>query len=208
MDNIEQDINRAERRVRRYWLDDGLAEAFSGVVFALVGVYLALLSVGPQTGPWATALVAGFPLLVIGLCTVLRKWILAAKDRFVHPRTGFVQLPRRQTHRWPSGILAGCIAALLALLVNRTPIIVTWIPALLGLVLSGAFLAVGRRTGFARFPMEGILVAVAGFVISLQRLDENLATGAVFGWVGLVMVAGGAIVFFGYLRRHHLPEES
>jgi hypothetical protein len=206
VDDIEQDITRVERRARRYWLEDGLAEVFSGTVFVLVGLYLALLTLGPSKGPGAAALVAGFPVLVIGPSLILRKLILAAKDRYVHPRTGYVRLPARTTHAWSTGILAASIAALIALLVNRVPFIVTWIPALLGLVLAVAFLVAGRRTNLTRFPAEGIVVVAAGLALSLQHVDENLAAGLLFAWVGLVMAAVGAVVFRRYLRRSPPPE--
>jgi hypothetical protein len=208
VDDIQHDIDRVERRVRRYWVEDGLAEILSGLMIALVGLYLVIMGVMPARSPWSAAFSLGFPVFIVALGLLSRGWILAAKDRYVHPRTGFIQYRQRTSHRWFSGILAGCIAALFALLINRTPIIVTWIPALQGLLFGVMFFVGGRKLNVVRFSVEGVLAAVAGLVLSLQRLDGDRAAGLLFAWVGLVMAIGGAIVFRGYLRHTPPPEEA
>ena len=50
MDDIQRDIQRVEQRVRRYWVEDGLAEILSGLMIALVGL-LYLLSRASQGLP-------------------------------------------------------------------------------------------------------------------------------------------------------------
>lgn len=208
MDDIQRDIQRVEQRVRRYWVDDGLAEILSGLMVAVVGVYLYLLSVVRPRTMLSVVCAVGFPVLVVGLGLASRRWIRAAKDRYVHPRTGLVTFGRRRTHRWLTGLLAGAIAALLAMFANRAPFIVTWFPALQGLLFAVLFFVGGRKTGVLRFPVEGLLSAIVGLVLSLQHLEENLAGALLFGWVGLVMAIGGALTFRRYLRQSPPPEEA
>jgi hypothetical protein len=205
MDHIQQDINRVEQRVRRYWVEDGLAEILSGLMIGLVGLYLVVM---PPRGPWSAAFALGFPVLIVALGVLSRRWIRTAKDRYVHPRTGLVTFGRRRTHRWRTGLLAGAIAALIALLATRAPFIITWFPALQGLLFAVLFFVGGRKTGVLRFPVEGLLSAIVGLVLSLQHLEENLAGGLLFGWVGLVMALGGALTFRHYLRQSPPPEEA
>jgi hypothetical protein len=94
------------------------------------------------------------------------------------------------------------------MLITRAPALVTWLPALQGLVLGIAFLYIGRKVDTVRFPIAGVLCAIAGLLLSVLHLGENLATAALFGWLGSIMVAGGALAFRAYLRHAPPPEEA
>jgi hypothetical protein len=197
---LQPDIDKARRRAARYWLQDGLNEVTVGVLLALVGVYLALESAVPRTAPLRAWIAFGLLVLVAGLGLASRRVVLALKDRYVHPRTGYVAL--RQTDprsRWLAGVLAGIIAALFAV-VARAPAVVAWIPAVQGLLLGLLFFATWSKVELTRFPVEGILCAIAGLGLSLLGIDEGLASGLVFVWAGLVMAVGGALAFRAYRR--------
>ena len=188
-DPLQLDLDKAQRRAAHYWLQDGLNEITVGVLFALVGVYLALESAVPRAAPLRAWVAFGTPALVAGLGLVARRVVLALKDRYVHPRTGYVAL--RQTNprsRWLAGLLGGVIAALFAV-VARAPAVLAWLPAAQGLVLGLLFFATWSKAGLTRFPVEGLLCALAGLGCSLLGIDEGLASGLVFGWAGLVMAA-------------------
>ena len=199
-DPLQSDIDKARRRAAHYWLQDGLNEVTIGVLLALVGVYLALEGADTRTAPIRAWVAFGLLVLVAGLGLASRRVVLALKDRYVHPRTGYVAL--RQTNprsRWIAGLLAGVIAALFAV-VARAPAVLPWLPAAQGLVLGLLFFATWSKVGLTRFPVEGLLCALAGLALSLLGIDEGLASGLVFVWAGLVMAVGGALAFRSYRR--------
>ena len=199
-DPLQPDIDKARRRAAHYWLQDGLNEITVGVLLALVGVYLALEGAVTRTAPLRAWTAFGLLVLVVGVGLVSRRVVLALKDRYVHPRTGYVAL--RQTNprsRWLAGLLGGVIAALFAF-VARAPAMLAWLPAAQGLVLGLLFFATWSKVGLTRFPVEGLLCALAGLALSLLGIDEGLASGLVFVWAGLVMAVGGALAFRRYLR--------
>jgi uncharacterized membrane protein YjjP (DUF1212 family) len=199
-DPLQPDLDRARRRAARYWLQDGLNEITAGILLVLVGLYLAVESAIPRTAPLRTWIAGGLLVLVAGLGLGVRRVVVALKDRYVHPRTGYIALLQGNPRsRWLAGLLGGVIAALFAI-VARAPAAVAWIPAVQGLVLGLLFLATWRRVELTRFPVEGILCALAGLGCSVLGIDESLASGLVFVWAGLVMAVGGALAFRSYQR--------
>jgi hypothetical protein len=199
-DPLQPDLDKAERRAARYWIQDGLNEIAVGVLIALVGVYLALESTVPRTAPLRTWIAFGLLVLVAGLGLGARHVVLALKDRYVHPRTGYVAL--RQTNpksRWLAGLLGGVIAALFVI-IARAPAVVAWIPAIQGLVFGFLFFAGWSKVELTRFLVEGLLCTLAGLGISLLGIDGGLAFGLVFVWAGLVMGVGGVLAFRTYQR--------
>lgn len=206
-DPLQHDLQQAEQRAARYWVQDGLNEIVLGVVFLVVGAYLLLESVLPATDQLKGWLVTSFSLLVIGLSLVTRRIVLRLKDRYVHPRTGYVAFRREKSPaaRWFAAILAGTIGMIVAL-VARMPPLLAWLPALQGLVFGAAFLFTWRKLQLTRFPVEGLLCAAAGLGLVWLRLDETLATGLELGWAGLVMAVGGGLAFRAYL--HDAPSRG
>jgi uncharacterized membrane protein YjjB (DUF3815 family) len=199
-DPLQPDLDKAERRAARYWLQDGLNEITVGALLVLVGLYVAVEGAVPRTAPLRTWTGFGLLVLVVGLGLVTRRMVLALKDRYVHPRTGFVALRQMNPRsRWLAGLLGGVIAALFAI-VARAPAVIAWIPAVEGLVLGLLFLATWRKVELTRFPVEGLLCALAGLGCSLLSVDQSLASGLVFVWAGLVMAIGGALAFRSYQR--------
>jgi hypothetical protein len=198
MDDLQRELADVERRTRRYWFDDGLAEIFASAVFLVVALYfLAQRALGPHTSNALQNL--AFPILIVVLA-IARRGLRMAKSRLVYPRTGYVAFRRPQGHRWATGALACVISVLIALLITRAPMLLNWISATEGLVFGVALLSLGRKTGMLRFPVEGLLTALVGFALSIMRLEENVAAALLFASVGAVLVAGGLVGLVSYLR--------
>ncbi len=214
MDDIDQQLDHVEQRARRYWFEDGLAEISGGAVFVLVGAYfLAQRAIETRLAGAASHRAANiavnlvFPALIVGLALAGRRLIKVAKDRFVHPRTGYVAFRRpSRGHRLATAALAFVISVLLALLFTRAPVLKDWMPALEGLVFGVAFLFLGQKAQMARFPLEGLACALVGLGVAMLRLDENLAAAALFGSLGAIFVVVGSIAFGSYLRQSPPPE--
>lgn len=208
MDPLQSDIDRATRRAQRYWLDDGLQEALVGCFFVLVGLFLVFQGMLPRASPVQAALALAFPLLLIGLGALARRLVLTLKDRYVHPRTGYVAFQKnRQRAGWAGGLVAGAIAFMIVVL-SRKPSVLAWLPALQGLLFAGAFLYAGRKVPRLRFPIEALLTAIAGFGLAFVRLDQDVASGLLLLWTGAAMSVGGLVAFRAYLQQAHPGEDA
>jgi hypothetical protein len=205
MDDLQREMQQIEKRTRAYWFDDGLAEIASGAAFLLVALDL-LLTQTLKGRASARLLNNVLPILVILVVFGTRRVIRAAKDRYVHPRTGYVSFARPHANRWANAVLGAVIAALVAFGASRVRAFDEWISAFIGGVLGGAFFVLGRQAGTLRFPIEGLSCVVLGVSLSLLRVNQDLAAAAVFGWLGLVLIAGGTSAFMAY-RRHAPPPQ-
>lgn len=204
MNDLQREMDQIEKRTRRYWFADGLAEIAAGSAFLMVALYFLLSTVFSRGAP-KDALNIVFPVLVIVVVFGARRATHLAKDRWVHPRTGYVSFEPRPRNRVANAVLGAIIAAALAFLASRAPIR-EWIPALMGLIFAAGFFVLGRKAGMLRFPIAGISCAVVGVLLSIQHMEEDRAAGLLFGWLGLVLIAGGTIALRAYLR--HAPPQS
>ncbi len=102
MDPLDADIHRATRRAFIYWFDDGLQEILVGGCFFLIGVFLCLQGLVGKRPPLNAFFSLGFPVLFVGLFLAARRLVVALKDRYVHPRTGYVSFQRgsRKARSW------------------------------------------------------------------------------------------------------------
>jgi hypothetical protein len=210
MDDPQRQIDHVEKRTRRYWLDDGVTEIAAGLAFLIVALYLLAehaLRGTPRGGLFSIA----FPILVIVLAAAGQRAVRAVKDRYVHPRTGFVSFARPHAPIWArvaAALLAFLIAMLIVLFASHAPALRNWIPALEGGILAAGFLFASRQADIVRFPVEGLLCAVGGILLSMMPLSFEVAVALLFAWLGAVLISGGLIGFVGYLRRVPPPEEA
>lgn len=199
MDDPQSEIDQVEKRTRRYWFDDGLAEIGTGAGFLLVALSLLFArAFEDRLGRWVnlTFIVA----VMIG--TFVGQYaVRVAKDRYVHPRTGYVSFARPPANRWANAALGVVIGAIFAFAVSGARGLAEWIPTLIGVMLAAGLLAFGRITGRLRFPLAGISCAAVGLLLSMLRFSENLAAGLLFAWTGIVLVAGGIAAFRAYMRQ-------
>jgi hypothetical protein len=207
VDDLQREMARIEKRTRRYWFDDGLAEIMGGVVFLLVAGYL-LVENGLRGTRAAGLFTVGFPLLIVVLSLAARRTVRAVKDRFIHPRTGFISFGHPRGHRWASAALAFVIALLVVAVISNARFLVNWIPAVEGGLFALAFLYMGRKSEIVRFPIGGLLCAIGGVVVSVMKLDEEIGAAVLMAWVGIVLVAGGTLALAAYVRRLPPREEA
>jgi hypothetical protein len=201
VDPLQTDIDKAARRAAHYWVEDGLQETLVGAFLLLIGLFLVLEGLLPRRSPFHAAFALGFPVVLIGVGVLVRRLVVTLKDRYVHPRTGYVSFQRHSRQAgWVGGVVGGLVAFIIVLL-SRAPGLLSWIPALQGLLLAAAFLYAGRKVQLLRFPVQALLVALAGLGLALLGLDENVAAGLLFVWTGAAMATGGLLAFRAYLRQ-------
>ncbi len=205
MDELQHDLRRAGDRARRYWFEDGLAEISGGSVFLVVALYLGLEQALRHT-PSGGVLNMAFPLAAVALALAGRRLVRIAKDRFVHPRTGYVEF-RRPRRPWITALLAAAMSALMAFLLSQARALVEWLPAVEGLMFAGAFLYLGRRTHLLRFPVEGLVCVLLGTAVSLFHPGQDIGTAMLFAGLGVTVLAGGFAAFAQYVRQAPPPEQ-
>jgi hypothetical protein len=194
------DVERALKRPDEYFLEDGLWEITVGLWLALI-VALPLL-VGGAAANWSPVL-----MLLTGL--VLRPAVLAAKRRWVYPRTGRVTypdlpVPRSRVRALLIGLIGMGAAALTALALQSS--------RRLGYGDAGGHLAVGVVLGgFLLFAalrwrqrrwiaLAGVVMAVSALVAFSGLPEERALAGHAAALAG-ALVASGAIAFAAYRRR-------
>lgn len=207
--DIERQFRDGTLRTRRHWYEDGLAELLLGFVLLAVGAYFGLgAALDGQYGGGGVLLNLVAPVLVVTVVLVARGAIRRAKERFVYPRTGFVQYPQpRRIPRWVTGLLAGAIAGLTAALLRRAPAVEAWIPALQGFLVAAVLLWQGRAAGVARLTVLGLVSGLAGVSVSLLALSSDAAGALFFGVLGLAALVSGSLTFHRYLAHAPRPEE-
>ena len=208
-DPLQHDIDQARQRAARYWVADGLNEMTSGALLLLIGAYLMLepqVSVSPVA---RVVVILGFAVTLLVVSLLTRRLVLHLKDRYVHPRTGYIALSEKKSPaaRWFAGGLAGAIGAIVAIAVNQEQLL-AWLPAIQGVFFGACYLFAWHKLRLMRFPVEGLCAVVAGLVIVSLHLTEDLATGVLFLVVGLLLAAGGALAFRSYLQTAPEKEDA
>jgi hypothetical protein len=193
-------IERALRRTRGYWYEDGLSEIALGLIFAAIGLLFWAEGAGRVTAGLSSL---GLLAIVIG-GSLLGRWaVAAAKERLTYPRTGYVayRRERSQHRRLATGLIAGGVSALVAFLTIGHPASLAWLPALQGLLGGGALLYGGAWLGLRRYWALALCSAAAGLACSLAGLGDLLGSGVFFLALGLAIAVSGLATLILYLRR-------
>jgi hypothetical protein len=202
---MDQDIERAVQRARRYWYDDGLTEVGGGLVLLILGLmFMAEVLAPPGSLPRSFSAI-GIVVIVAGGIWFVNWAVRRAKNSITYPRTGYVQYPRR--NRSPRRrLLVGTLAFFLAVgtstaLNVMAPASHSWIPALQGAIIGAFILYMGYAAGLARFYLLAILSFVVGTAATVTGLDEEFGTGIYFVVMGIAFLLSGSITLATYLRR-------
>jgi hypothetical protein len=224
------DVERGLRRPGEYFFEDGLWEIAMGLWFGLT-LALPLLVLGPLED-------SGWLLLYAGLVGALglRPVVVAAKDRWVHPRTGHVRYPDPGTG--PTRISLGLDPATrptvgpasqrraaymrLLLLPGACTLLVGAGFGLsrrlgfgdagghvtVGFALGIAFLVAARRWQRLRWIVLAVWLPLLGLLMASIDVGRGRAVAEHAAAIAATLVASGAVAFAGYLRRapEPLPE--
>jgi hypothetical protein len=201
--DLDGQVRQVQRRTAHYWFEDGVVELVIGGGFLLLGLCFVILGTIPLPG-FTTLLPMA---LMIGLLLAGPRLIRRAKDRLVHPRTGFVSFARPSPRRrWLTAIVAAVTAMLFVVLFGRKPSLAAWVPAVLGLLMAGFFLRTNHAAQLARLSFLAGASAITGLLLSLYGHSDQVAGGIYFAIVGFFMAAGGALALRRYLRNAPPPE--
>jgi hypothetical protein len=217
------DVDRALWRSGEYFFEDGLCEIVVGLWIGLtVALPVFLLGWNQGATAWLWAFATG------GL---LRPAILAAKGRWVHPRTGRVAYPD-PANAPPTLTSLGLSPAdrpAAAARGYRATVLVHMLPGLLavslllaiewarrqglwraghlviGSLLSGALLFASWRWRQRRWIALAFALALLAATVASSRLDWERALVSHTAGITVALIASGMVAFVGYLRRAPKP---
>jgi hypothetical protein len=191
------------RQGRRILNEDGLVDVALGIGLLFGAVYEGL---DPAARVRWAALAAIVPLLVVLVIGALRRGR-------VHPRFGKERLPPIGAVPGLSVILAalffiGLVAFLVLERSGRGTTAGALMYLLRGLLLAAAaaLVAVGQRTGLARFYVHAGVIALSVLGSGLLFGATRVAAIAMVGVPGAVLFLTGLVVFVRFLRRYPVAE--
>ena len=182
--------------------EDGLVDVALGIGLLCGALYEGL---DPASRVGLSALPALVPLLIVFVIGAMRR-------RLVHPRIGKARLPAIGAVPGLSVILTALFfTGLVAFLVlersgrGATPEGLMWL--LRGLLLAAAavLVAVGLRTGLARFYVHAGVIALSVLGAGLLFGTARAAAIVMVGVPGVVLLTTGIVAFARFLRKYPLP---
>lgn len=201
-----------EKRVKRYWYSDGIAELSLGGMFLLLGVYFGLQGyLGEDSQASVIMQVGLFVIVFAGIVGV--GWVVnTLKARITYPRTGYVEYRKDgQDIKQRRNIFIGVALALVAASIILFDFFRNLDSMILGTgVLVGAvFIALrGKSTGATRFHVVGVFSILLGVTLSLDKLPQEYNLALFYGLFGIVVMISGGIVLLRYLRENPMPSEE
>lgn len=211
-------LHQARRRALRYWVEDGIPDLYTGILFLLF-TGLRFLAQWAERQQQATWMAVGFfgSLAVILLGTLLGRFIIdAIKQRVTYPRTGYVAYaaPSKKERRKQMAftLLLGLLLTGIVL-VHPQPLLPFRLWAL-HLILFFLALTIAWQMGSPRFLFYSlvILFLVTGYHLTWERWSPSTQRLMTYGEItflvlGVLMTLGGAFTLVRYLKQHPLAEE-
>lgn len=193
-----------ERRARRYWYEDGLAEIGLGIVFGAVGLALAMQTAAAG-GPFAPLGVILMVLVVPLGMLALHRGIRASKERLTYPRTGYVAYRRPAAGRR----LLLVLVLLLGLVAARS--VAADIPARVivvqALTMAALLLVPALRFGVFRFYVLATVAVTTGWLVLLVNASQTGRTALLCGGMAVALAVSGLWTLRSYLRATSLTDE-
>jgi hypothetical protein len=219
------DVDRALRRSGEYFFEDGLAEIVAGLWIG-VTVALPVFLLGWEQGDATAALMA------FASGGLLRPAILAAKKRWIHPRTGRVAYPDPANvsptstslglspasrpavgpapGQWTATyfFLPGLPVMFVLLGVEQSRRLGLWGAGghvVIGSLLSACLLLAWWRWRQRRWIALALALALLATAVASSRLDWERALVFHAAGIAVALIASGTAAFVGYIRRAPKP---
>jgi len=204
MDKPMPSLKELIDRPFRYFYDDGLVELAVGTLFLAAGLAISAWAATPSGSMWRVVgalLLVAIPMLG---SVLFKRLVQRVKDRWVHPRTGYVDYDEAQPSRARWVVIGGALALAIAgfLLPDQLNNMALMEGALLGLVL----VTLAYRARLARFYLLAAIAALIGLAAALWLGSDLWGSAATFGATGAVMILSGGCALRRYFIAH--PEPS
>jgi peptidoglycan/LPS O-acetylase OafA/YrhL len=198
--NANLDSKTIARNVWQDSMRDGLMEMLLGLYFLLTGIVI------------YADMSALFIIFMAFFPAIAKKM----KERYTHPRIGYVKFPE---HEKSPGrrILAALIGAVIAVAMvvvlaqegEKTQALYKWVALLPALILAAGFSFTGQKTGFARHYAMAAFALIAGVLVPFADLPRKLDNIALYMVVaGSVFLVWGTAIFIHFLRTYPIRAEE
>jgi hypothetical protein len=195
-------INQAANRARRYWYVDGLNEAAFGGLCLLLGIYFQIQDSLQISSLPRQLLEAGLVLFIVAIVLLLSKLVTFLKERITYPRSGYVSYRRPSTiRRFAIGLLAAVIASVLSAVLMIAPPGLDWMAGLTGLALAAVWLFLAWHFQLSRFLALSLVSLGGGIFLAPMQPDGVAGIAAMYFLEGTALLVSGGITFWAYLRR-------
>lgn len=208
MNNDE--IKQVEKRVKRYWYSDGIAELASGGMFLLLGLYFGILAYFEEGSLISVILQVSMLLVFVGGAFGVRWLVNTLKSRLTYPRTGYVEYRGKDSdsrkRRLVIVISAMVISAASVVLIDyirgmESMVFIT------GMLVGIIFIALrGKSAGLKRFYVLGSLAIGLGIVLAYSGFPQIYTLTLFYGLLGVAILISGGLVLRRYLTEN--PPQS
>jgi len=200
-----------EKRVKRYWYEDGIAELAIGGMFILLGLYFGIQGYFGEGSTLGVILqVSMVFVMIVGILG--SNWaVRILKARLTYPRTGYVEYKvrdREASQRRYIVVAVGLIVAVASI------VLINFIRGLDSMVLAtGILVGVvcialrGKSSGVTRFYYLGAFSLLLGIGLSLDHLSQTYNLGLFYGLLGVALVASGGLTLQRYLVENPMPTD-
>lgn len=210
MDN--NDMKQVEKRVKRYWYTDGIAELASGGLFILLGIYFGAQGFFGEGSLVSVILQVSLILVMIGGAFGVRWLVNTLKSRLTYPRTGYVEYRVNEKEvKVRRFVVAGTamVIAMVSIVLIDTIRGLDSLTLITGILVGLIFIALrGKSSGLKRFYLLGGFAIVLGAALSFSDLSQTYNLGLFYGLVGIAIVISGGLVLQRYLNENPLPSEN
>jgi hypothetical protein len=197
-------------RIRKYQYNNGTAELLVGGMLLWGGISF---EIGRH--PFFVGV-----LFIVGMLA-LGKMIEQIQQKYVYPRSGYVQFREQASQFWKTAlfILAAAIVFALVFLMVLTrdyEHALAWVTPILAAFLGGVMLISGFYHRIRRMAFIGLLALLFGWILSPLVLGDEATRGytglGILGFyflvLGLVFITSGGLALRNYLRATPLQQEA
>lgn len=203
---MSDQIEQVRQRTYRYYYQDGLVELAVGFLFAVIGLDTWLINITAEGTAISLALWILLPLLTIGGVFGVQRIVRQLKERWVYPRTGYVEYSTKPNpYRW----LVIAAALLLAVATFVLPYqFLDKMSVLGGVILFIILVAIGAQVNLTRLVAIGALALLAGFAFAFFTAGEIVGLTLTFIVTGAALMLSGGLALRNYLDSNPLHEEA
>jgi hypothetical protein len=202
----KDDMNQVERRVKRYWYTDGIAELASGGMFILLGLYFGVLGYFQEGSLISVILQVSMVLVMIGGAYGVRWLVNTMKSRLTYPRTGYVEYRVNEKDakiRRYVVVAAAMIIAIASIVLGDYIRDLDSMVLITGVLVGIIFIALrGNSSGLKRFYVLGGLAIVLGIVLAYSKLPQVYSLALFYGLLGVAILISGGLVLQRYLAEN------
>ena len=208
----QNDMKQVEKRVKRYWYTDGIAELASGGMFLLLGLYFGVLGYFQEGSLISVILQVSMILVMVGGAFGVRWLVNTLKARLTYPRTGYVEYRVNEKDAKRRRYIVMAVAAIFAvasiLLVNtirdRDPMVL-----FIGVIVGVIFITLrGKSSGLKRFYLLGGLSIVLGIGLAFSKISQVYTLSLFYGLLGIAILVSGTLVMRQYINENPIQLEN